>query len=31
VKLSYVITKNIALVGKWHSEYSWGGGLAILF
>ena len=31
VNLSYVITKNIALVGKWHSEYSWGGGLAILF
>jgi hypothetical protein len=31
VNLSYVIMKNIALVGKWHSEYSWGGGLAILF
>ncbi|MDH3574491.1 MAG: multicopper oxidase domain-containing protein [Desulfobacteraceae bacterium] len=31
VNLSYVITKNISLVGKWHSEYSWGGGLAILF
>jgi CopA family copper-resistance protein len=31
VNLSYILTKNISLVGKWHSEYSWGGGLDILF
>jgi CopA family copper-resistance protein len=31
VNLSYIVTKNIALMGKWHSEYSWGGGINILF
>jgi CopA family copper-resistance protein len=31
VNLSYILTKNIALIGKWHSEYSWGGGINILF
>ena len=31
VNLSYILTKNISLVGKWHSEYSWGGGVNILF
>lgn len=31
VNLSYILTKNISLVGKWHSEYSWGGGLILRF
>jgi hypothetical protein len=31
VNLSYVLTKNISLIGKYHSEYSWGGGINILF
>jgi hypothetical protein len=31
VYLSYTLTKNISLIGKWHSEYSWGGGINILF
>jgi hypothetical protein len=31
VSLSYILTKNISLLGKWHSEYSWGGGINILF
>ncbi len=31
VNLSYILAKNISLVGKWHSEYSWGGGINILF
>jgi FtsP/CotA-like multicopper oxidase with cupredoxin domain len=31
VNLSYILSKNISLIGKWHSEYSWGGGINILF
>ncbi|MEN8231933.1 MAG: multicopper oxidase domain-containing protein [Thermodesulfobacteriota bacterium] len=31
VNLSYVLTKNISLIGRYHSEYSWGGGINILF
>ena len=31
VQLAYVLAKNFSLIGKWHSEYSWGGGLAIRF
>jgi hypothetical protein len=31
VNLSYMLTRNISLMGKWHSEYSWGGGINILF
>jgi CopA family copper-resistance protein len=31
VNLAYIITKNVSFVGKWHSEYSWGGGLTIRF
>jgi CopA family copper-resistance protein len=31
VSVSYLLTKNISLKGKWHSEYSWGGGATILF
>jgi len=31
INLSYVLTKNISLIGKWHSEYAWGGGINILF
>jgi CopA family copper-resistance protein len=29
--VSYILTKNISLIGKWHSEYSWGGGINIRF
>ena len=31
VNLAYILTKNVSFVGKWHSEYSWGGGLTIRF
>jgi CopA family copper-resistance protein len=31
VNLSYIVSKNVSLEGKWHSEYSWGGGIKILF
>jgi hypothetical protein len=31
VNVSYILTKNISLIGKWHSEYSWGGGINIRF
>jgi hypothetical protein len=31
VNLSYILTKGISLSGKWHSEYSWGGGINIRF
>ncbi len=31
VNLSYILTKNISLIGRYHSEYSWGGGINILF
>jgi len=29
--LLYTLTKNISLVGKWHSDFSWGGGIQIRF
>jgi hypothetical protein len=31
VGLLYTLTKSISLVGKWHTEYSWGGGVQVLF
>lgn len=31
VKLAYILAKNFSLIGKWHSEYSWGGGLSVRF
>ena len=31
VNLSYILSKNVSLEGKWHSEYSWGGGIKVLF
>ena len=31
VVLSYFLNKNFSLIGKWHSEYLWGGGLTIRF
>jgi hypothetical protein len=24
---SYLMTKNLSLIGQWHSEFGWGGGL----
>jgi len=31
VNLSYILTKSFSLTGKWHSEYSWGGGFNVRF
>jgi CopA family copper-resistance protein len=31
VGLSYMISGHVSLIGKWHSEYGWGGGLNISF
>jgi CopA family copper-resistance protein len=29
--LSYTLTQSVSLLGQWHSEYGWGGGLQIRF
>ena len=29
--MSYLLTENLSLVGKWHSDYGWGGGLRLAF
>ena len=29
--ISYIVTKNFSLLGQWHSEYGWGGGLQVRF
>jgi hypothetical protein len=29
--LNYVLSKNWALIGQWHSRFGWGGGLRWLF
>ena len=29
--LSYMVSKNVSLLGQWHSEYGWGGGLQLRF
>ena len=29
--LSYVLSKNVSLLGQWHSEFGWGGGLQVRF
>ena len=29
--LSYLVTENLSLVGKWHSAYGWGGGIRLAF
>jgi len=29
--LTYVLSKNISLIGQWHSEYDWGAGAIIRF
>ena len=31
VVLSYLVYKNFTLIGQWHSEYGFGGGLQIRF
>jgi hypothetical protein len=31
VKLAYILAKDFSMIGKWHSEYSWDGGLTIRF
>ncbi len=29
--ISYIVTRNFSLLGQWHSEYGWGGGLQVRF
>ena len=29
--LSYLLTKSVSLLGQWHSEFGWGGGLQVRF
>ena len=29
--LDYLLTRNISLIGQWHSDYGWGAGLGIRF
>ena len=29
--MSYLLTKHLSLLGQWHSEYGWGGGLQVRF
>ncbi|MDQ6914110.1 MAG: multicopper oxidase domain-containing protein, partial [Verrucomicrobiota bacterium] len=31
VHLDYILNRNISLIGQWHSDYGWGGGLRIRF
>ncbi len=31
VHLDYMLTREISLIGQWHSEYGWGGGLRVRF
>ena len=31
VGLHYLLTRRAALIGKWHSEYGFGGGLSLIF
>lgn len=28
---TYLVSKHISLIGKWHSEYGWGGGMRLEF
>ena len=29
--LSYMLTKSVSLLGQWHSEFGWGGGIQVRF
>lgn len=29
--VSYVISKNLSLLGLWHSDFGWGGGIKMMF
>ena len=29
--LSYTLTKSVSLLGQWHSEFGWGGGIQVRF
>jgi hypothetical protein len=31
VHLDYLIYKNVAVIGQWHSTYGWGIGARIMF
>jgi hypothetical protein len=31
VGLTYVLARNISLIGQWHSDYEWGAGTIIRF
>ena len=29
--LSYMLTRSVSLLGQWHSEFGWGGGIQVRF
>jgi len=29
--IAYLLTKHVSLLGQWHSEFGWGGGLQVRF
>ena len=31
VHLDYMLNKNAAVIGQWHSDYGWGVGLRVRF
>jgi hypothetical protein len=31
VHLDYMLNKNAAVIGQWHSDYGWGAGLRVRF
>ena len=31
VGVSYTLRKEVSLIGRWHSEFGWGGGLEVRF
>ena len=31
VHLDYRVTKHFSVIGQWHSDYGWGGGLRVLY
>lgn len=31
VGIEYVVTRSLMLLGKWHSDYGFGGGIGVAF
>ena len=31
VGLNYTLSKNVSIVGQWHADFSWGGGIQVRF